>query len=623
MSFNVNTQVFPGSNCVYVDNDFAALRAKGLFAYRTLGEAILSWEVGGEARRKYGTPSATNRAVIILGAGTIISGETEAGGTCYMEGNDFLSIVGQGIDVTILTNTSTATDGIINVYTSANSILSNFTIRPTASATQCIKFGSSNWSGILSNLKLTGNPTTGFLLFNSFFLSGALIEDCIFDFSGQTGITTPFLLSATALGTIRNCSFLPSSSCPNAFQWNDNAGFIVKGCTFVGSPSSEMIRCTASFMSNPRFEDCHIEAFTGKGLVITTANTDPDITIENCNFICNNDNCLSITASNETRIVRCSMETINLNKDVIVLNTGTTDCVIDGCKLLPNGTGKSINSTLTLNIQVTNCILRKSISVNSLTGSSVASNIANLAPFPGNTELEGYIYPMGGLVSVWKMDETAGIRKDSFGENHLVPFSGVSYVYSDPTNNGINAAHFNHSGNQGLTKNSNSSLQIGNFDFTITTWVRFNSYNSGPSSAAFVTKLDDTFYEYNLYYYTAGSQVYWDVAEDNNTRLAEIGGPALSLNTWYFIVAWHDSVNDVVGLQVNNGTVFTATTTGGIPRTSTGVFNIGNRSNGSDPNLAFDGDIDETVFYRKVLTAAEKTALYGNGNVVTFPPRIV
>ncbi len=86
-------------------------------------------------------------------------------------------------------------------------------------------------------------------------------------------------------------------------------------------------------------------------------------------------------------------------------------------------------------------------------------------------------------------------------------------------------------------------------------------------------------------------------------------------DTWQLGIAWRDAVAGVIGISVNDGT----------PTTGATAFLAGNTSpfciGGDDPptTAPFNGPIDEVGIWSRVLTAAERTALYNGGAGRTWP----
>ena len=92
-----------------------------------------------------------------------------------------------------------------------------------------------------------------------------------------------------------------------------------------------------------------------------------------------------------------------------------------------------------------------------------------------------------------------------------------------------------------------------------------------------------------------------------------LGLPAI--NTWYLVVAWHDSVADTINIEVNNGGVDSLPHATGV-FDGTYPFRIGRLG-----ALAFymDGRIGPTMFWKSapgvggILTAAQRTQLWNGG----------
>jgi len=156
----------------------------------------------------------------------------------------------------------------------------------------------------------------------------------------------------------------------------------------------------------------------------------------------------------------------------------------------------------------------------------------------------------------------------------------------------------------------NASLSTGDIDFSVSVWVYANTL---PSNADIVGKGQYTgsAREWKLVY---TSSRFTFSASSNGQANTEVSADVLGLpvvNTWYFIFAWHDSVANTINIQVDNGTADSNDFSGG-PSDRTGDFFIGLE----DPVYAqyFDGRISKAGFWKRTLTAAEKTSLYNSGN---------
>jgi hypothetical protein len=207
------------------------------------------------------------------------------------------------------------------------------------------------------------------------------------------------------------------------------------------------------------------------------------------------------------------------------------------------------------------------------------------------------------LVSYWTLDETSGTRSDSHGSNHLSPQNTPGYG----TGKQGNAASFVRASNQWLTVADNTTLSPGDTDFTFAGWVYLDNKTN---TQRLWGKWNSPNNEYRLQYNVSTNRFEWSVSIDGTGVAAtatanNLGSPSAS--TWYFIVCYHDSVNNLIGISVNNGTFNTTAHSTGV-YDATGAFTISN----SGTN-ALDGDVDEVGYFNKVLTASEISYLYNIG----------
>lgn len=216
------------------------------------------------------------------------------------------------------------------------------------------------------------------------------------------------------------------------------------------------------------------------------------------------------------------------------------------------------------------------------------------------------------LVSYWKMDEASGNALDAHGSNDLTDNNTVE------SGTGIisGARNFRTGFNEWFSKASNSSLQTGDIDFSISAWVKLTSLST---NATIIQKGDQTTnanMEYCLYM-GASNTFRFDVFQSPSTVVTANSGVTGSTATWYHLVAWHDSVNNEIGIVVNDGTPVTTSTSGGV-NTNTVNLNIAVWF----PTYGFfftDGLIDEVGFWKRVLTSGDRTALYNAGAGVAYP----
>lgn len=205
-----------------------------------------------------------------------------------------------------------------------------------------------------------------------------------------------------------------------------------------------------------------------------------------------------------------------------------------------------------------------------------------------------------GLVSFWKLDEASGTRNDSVGSNHLTDNNTVT----QNTGKIGNAAEFVSGNSEYLSIADNSDLSTGDIDFTIAFWVYPSIVDAYQG---YVEKGAGGAREYLVYFDAPVTQFSLVVQNSNEVHASSFGTP--SANTWYFIVAWHDSVNNTINIQVNNGAVDSQSYSGGVTDGS-GMFQVGRISN----PIYCTARIDAMGFWKKVLSAGERTELYNAGS---------
>jgi hypothetical protein len=210
------------------------------------------------------------------------------------------------------------------------------------------------------------------------------------------------------------------------------------------------------------------------------------------------------------------------------------------------------------------------------------------------------------LVAYWKLDETSGTRADSKGSNNLTDNNTVTYA---PGRLG-NAGHFKSANSEYLSIVDNTDLSTGDIDFSLSAWVQAESLGNRVVIAKWNSLTPQR--EYYLWYSNTNSRFEFGVRDSGDTTNTAVNATnfgAASTATWYFLYAYHDSLANEIGISVNNGAVNTTPTSSGV-RDGTAAFTIGVQA---DPTNYWDGLIDEVAFWKRTLTAAERTRLYEDG----------
>lgn len=219
--------------------------------------------------------------------------------------------------------------------------------------------------------------------------------------------------------------------------------------------------------------------------------------------------------------------------------------------------------------------------------------------------------PLSDLVDHWELDEASGNAISGTGSNDLTDVNGVG------TSGG--ARDFEAASSQALTRADNAALSFGNEGLTIAAFVTAESL---PASLdmSIVQKTTGSGGDYFLQIRSsdlANSRfafiVYGSASFGNEGKvLADTFGEPFTA-TLYFVLGWHDPVNDVVGIQINDGTADTTAHTAGIVD-GTGDFEV----SGVTFSNFWDGTIKKLSIFRGVLSAAEKTWLYNSGSGRTY-----
>lgn len=221
------------------------------------------------------------------------------------------------------------------------------------------------------------------------------------------------------------------------------------------------------------------------------------------------------------------------------------------------------------------------------------------------------------LVAYWKLDEASGNAIDAHGSNTLTDTNSVG------TGTGVinSARDFESGSTQYCTIADNTDLSTGNIDFTFSFWINIESNNNYRNVLGKGSAWSQAGVEYHVWLnQDAGQRVVWEVGTDGFASLVNVtanNAGNLSTGTWYFVVVWHDSVANEIGISVNDGTPDTTAHSAGV-WDSDKAFSIGNMGS-TGGGQTWDGLIDEVGFWKRVLTSGERTQLYNGGAGLAYP----
>lgn len=215
------------------------------------------------------------------------------------------------------------------------------------------------------------------------------------------------------------------------------------------------------------------------------------------------------------------------------------------------------------------------------------------------------------LISYWPLDESSGVRRDVHGGNDLTDNNTVGAT------DGVigDAAKFRHANDEYLSHEDNSALSIqnGNTSFTFSFWLN-------------VQNLADNGFIIDKYQVWASEVAYAVSIRDDDKLQFTISVPgddtiysvksAISLtnNRWYFVVVWYDADEDYMRIQIDNGQIAESSNTKG-SFDDWEIFMVGgNRRTGTSTTAT----IDELGFWKRALTAQERSDLYRNGKGLPY-----
>lgn len=226
------------------------------------------------------------------------------------------------------------------------------------------------------------------------------------------------------------------------------------------------------------------------------------------------------------------------------------------------------------------------------------------------------VVPFNGLVSVanlvsyWKLDEATGNRLDSVGTNHLTP-TNAPVGAAGKIGNGCDLEF-----SSGQYLSHSDPTPLGDEDWTYTAWFKRESFATVMQLIAKDHNITAGRF-YSFEFNTSGAGFFYFHRTTPEPLVNAVIAAGLDNTNWHFIVLWHDAAANTISVQLNNGTPITTPYTAYQPSVTVTDFNIGSRQYPGNENY-FDGIIDEVGLWRRVLTAAERTALYNSGNGLPY-----
>jgi hypothetical protein len=179
------------------------------------------------------------------------------------------------------------------------------------------------------------------------------------------------------------------------------------------------------------------------------------------------------------------------------------------------------------------------------------------------------------------------------------------------TNNGVafGSGYGSFDGGDSLSRSNNTALQLGSGDWTILTWVYFDSLSS---YTCILSKGVSGYGEYEILAdpYGGGFYVSTYRAVTGGSDYVRVGNTAPATGTWHFLCAQYIASSGTLRISRNNG-AFSSLVVGGPPRTLDGALTLG--AQGSEYRL--NGRMRYTGLFKGAVLPDDAIAYYyNNGN---------
>ena len=235
------------------------------------------------------------------------------------------------------------------------------------------------------------------------------------------------------------------------------------------------------------------------------------------------------------------------------------------------------------------------------------------------------------LVAYWTLDEASGTRVNSADTGTAADLSSVNSVSSTPgkINNALLAEVPGGAGTAKYVRRTavdcntlgtnfmhGSSSPGADTSFTIAGWVSFENITD---ARYWVNKHGATSGDTIGSHYNPGTATIraWIRKEGGGYNNVDSTNVVILANTWYYVVIWYDKAGATFNIQVDNGDVGVVSLGGGFTLYDCNTtFTLGNYNDGHANSLK--GRVDEVGMWKRVLTSAERTALYNSGNGLTY-----
>jgi hypothetical protein len=214
-----------------------------------------------------------------------------------------------------------------------------------------------------------------------------------------------------------------------------------------------------------------------------------------------------------------------------------------------------------------------------------------------------------GLIGYWALDEVSGNALDSHTNaltltNNNTVGAGTGLVGG--------ARQFDSASNRFFNRTSETLLQVGQSDAAWAMWVN-------PDNLTGAKGILSKYAAGNLEWviYSSGAAALIDASDDGTNTVSVNIATGLVIGSWTWIYCQYELATKKVSIALNNGALSAsaALATPGI-FAGTRDFKMGSQDG---IGVSWPGRIDECGFWKRLLTAAERTSLYNAGAGLAYP----
>jgi len=221
---------------------------------------------------------------------------------------------------------------------------------------------------------------------------------------------------------------------------------------------------------------------------------------------------------------------------------------------------------------------------------------------------------LNNLIAYWPGDEASGNLLDA--HTNGLDLTDVNTVTSNPGHVYSTARQYTRASAEYHSHADDPLLRLGaDSDFTCMAWVYLDSK---PTNARIIEKrsgVGDETSEYSVFYRNSDDKFCGRIGDGANADLV-VSASSPNLSTWYMVLFWHDATDDVIRMQIDDGSVAETAWTHGT-QSAAGIFTISRAA--WQNSLFFDGRIGPTAFWKSAaggggaLAAEQRAALWNGG----------